>query len=353
MSTRSIRFCAALACALAALALPVAASAAPDPQYEPNDGIQEAYGPLTAGTDYDARLSTSDDKDWFVLYVSGGGVLDLALTNVDDSSDGTVYLNLLDQDGNSLNSIGAGENSTEHLSYTLPGAGQYYVVASSYYSDNDYRLSATGPLTTGPTPGPPDETVPNNNQDISTAFGPLAGDRLYGGRIDVNGEEDWFTFYTAGPGPIEIATTNIDDESGGSIYTELYDGNGTSLDSSSAGEDGVGRIQLTGAGAARYYLRMGSYYNGNSYQFKLTPASLFTSTPPAPPAPATPAPPSVDGKACRKTERKLERFKSKLKRVKAKKRSASGKKAKRRAKAKVRKVKKKVRKARKQMKATC
>ena len=276
--------------AVLALALPANALAS-DAAYEPNNGIQEAYGPLLADTDYDGVTSSEDDVDWYILYVSGPGELGVKLTNTDDSLGASVQFRLLDANGERLNSNEAHEGKSSEIVYTTPGPGTYYVRVSSYYASNTYRLRLTGPLTGGPRPGPA-EVTPNNNPDIGSAFGPLLGGHAYGGSIDAYYEQDWFYFYTAGPGAFDIALMNSGDGTSGSVSFYLGDENGDRLSSGGAHEDTIGHITYTAAGPEKFFIEVDSSYTENHYQFRIDPAGLLTTVaPPAPPAPpVVPAP---------------------------------------------------------------
>ena len=297
---------------LSALALMAALPAfahASDAAYEPNDGIQEAYGPLAAGTNYDGTISSSGDEDWFVFYVSGPGVFDVALTNLADSLP-SYYgdeLDLRDQNGKLLNSEYADENETGHLPYTAPAAGRYYVVVDGSIGD-DYRLRVSGPITSGPRPGPAQAT-PNGHFDLASALGPLAGGTLYGGSIDAYEEEDWFYFYSAGAGTFDVALTNSSDELPSYYGDEisLRDQDGEVLNSASADENEIAHVVYTTPGPAKFVLRVRGSVDDH-YQLEITPAGLLTSTPPpaaAPPAPAAAAKPAVSPQCKQaRTERK-------------------------------------------------
>ena len=329
----------------AVLALPAAASA--NPAYEPNDGIHQAYGPLAAGTTYDATISSDNDSDWYIVYVSGQGVLDARLTNVDqDTCCSIPSLYLRDQNGETLNSTSVSEGETESLPYTTPGPGVYYIEVRGGLEPDTYQLQVTGPITGGPRPGPA-EITPNASRDFTTAFGPLAGGKLYGGSIDANGEEDWFFFNTSGPGQFEVAFTNIDDgDCCGTPSVYLYEREGvetgTSINSVSPSRDTIGRIAFTSPGAEQYFLRVSGGVPVDRYQFLITPGNLLT---PTTPAAAT--------EACQKAEAKLVKKKEKLQQAKFDKQNAFSKKERKKAKKKVKKARKKVKKAKKKVKKFC
>jgi hypothetical protein len=277
-----------------ALAIP-ASAAASDAAYEPNEGIHQAFGPLQANTDYEGTISSSTDRDWYVFYVSGPGVIDVKLTNTIDSAGccSGPRVSLLDADGHTLNHTSVGPGDVKDLEYTAPGAGTYYIaVEETNEIPDSYVLRVTGPLTYGPRPGPPDEVTPNNNPDQSSAYGPLAGGRLYGGSIDAYAEEDWFYFYTAGAGSFDIAFTNIADGLGccGGPNPELYKDD-EFLFSGFAGQDEIDHLTYTAPGPAKFYLRVFDASPGDKYQFRIDPASLLTTVPPSTTAPTvTPTP---------------------------------------------------------------
>lgn len=284
---------------LAALALALPASAlGSDAAYEPNDGIQQAYGPLEANTNYDGTISTDNDRDWYIVYVSGQGVLNVSLNNLDDGSGccGSPYVYLLNADGETLNYSYVEEGTTEELSYTTPGPGHYYVVVRGGRIPDNYRLRVSGPITTGPRPGPPDEVTPNNNPEAASAFGPLQGGRLYAGSIDAYNEEDWFYFYTSGPGAFDISLINLYD---GSTYggpsMDLFAADGEKrLNSASASPDRIDHIRYTTGGPAKFVLQVEGGSPVDRYQFRIDPAGLLTTVaPPAPPIVRAPAAPKI------------------------------------------------------------
>jgi len=73
----SALFLALIACLLAAG--PVASARA---EYEPNDTMQEAFGPLTAHQVYTDKLDPENDKDFFFFYVTSPGQVTVSLRNL-------------------------------------------------------------------------------------------------------------------------------------------------------------------------------------------------------------------------------------------------------------------------------
>lgn len=288
---------------LATLLLALPATAAAAPEYEPNDGIHQAFGPLEADTAYDAMISSDDDVDWYVFYASGKGTIDVEVTALQRPNEfWALGVALRNHDGEELNSAGLWEGETDHIVYTTPGPGKYYVSLGGATEDR-YRLTVSGPLTTGPRPGPA-EMTPNDNQDMAAAFGPLAGGKLYGGSIDAYEEEDWFYFYTGSAGAFDVAVTGT---GGDSFSARLRNEDGGALNSRSVYKYRVSHLRYTGAGRGKYYLQI-TGDPGDSYQLRIDPAGLISTAPlppPAPPPAAAPAPKSKPkvAPACRRARK--------------------------------------------------
>lgn len=146
----------AAACALTMLALVAPAAAA---QYEPNDNITQAFGPLAAATPYDASIETGNDEDWYVFYTAGQRQLDVAVTLVDcsgrisgENSDCfNLFASLLNTDGQPATSDGISlyTRETEHIRYTAARAARFFINVRGD-EGNAYRLQVdpAGALTT-------------------------------------------------------------------------------------------------------------------------------------------------------------------------------------------------------------
>ena len=141
----------AVAAAAGALLLPGTALAAGEA--ESNDGIHIADGPLVPGTDFDGTIGSTGDFDWWIVHVSGAGVLDVNMNNLTDTNEGCCGLRfeVLDADGDTLNSRSVSEGQTGTISYTTPGPGTYHVWTSAGANDR-YRLTVNGPVTSGSRP---------------------------------------------------------------------------------------------------------------------------------------------------------------------------------------------------------
>lgn len=318
-------------------------------EVEPNDGIHQPNVPLAGSTQYNATLATSGDEDWYAFYTSGPGPVTISLTNINDASNGQTDLDLLDDTGGYLNGIYANENATETMQFDAPGAGKYFLVAYDSNPGDRYRFTVSGVIGTGPG-NQATTSVPNNNRDLVSAFGPLAGEVLYSGRLDLSGEEDWFYLYTSGPGTIDIALTNVDDPANSHTDLDLMDTNGEFLARIGVPEERIEHLTFTAPGAARYVLVFWDGSPGDEYLFRIDPASLITATPPPPAVPPAPAEPS---KKCLKATEKLDKAKEKVKKAKEKLAQADTRAEKRKAKRKLNKAKAKKRKAKEKVAAAC
>lgn len=120
-----------VACLWAVLTLPAIAQAAGE--YEPNDGRDNAYGPLAGGTEYTATFETANDTDWYVFYVKTYSQMDVSaekISNVEEFCEFST-VQLYDKDGNVVRSGSTNMSSglaTNHIHVTL-SPGRYYFQA--------------------------------------------------------------------------------------------------------------------------------------------------------------------------------------------------------------------------------
>ncbi len=329
----------ALVVGVLGMALPASALAVAE--VEPNNGVWEADGPLVPGTPQTGTIDSNSDRDVYILYASGPGEATVKLTNTSDPGGHDAYLYFENEFGKTLNSSGYISDGTNYtISYTFPSAGTYYALVKSSSPTNLYQLDVTGPITGGSRPGPA-EVVPNNNRDMNSAFGPLPGDHLYEGRIDAYSEYDWFYFYTAGPGVVDLATTSMD----GTVYVGLYNEAGESLQSASVDYDTIGHITYTAPGAEALYFRVSGNVE-NRYRFDLTPGSQITTT-------APPVTPPADPAQCAAATAAVDKAKAKVAKRKQQVKDANGHRAKQKAKKKLKKAKQKLKQARQDAATVC
>ncbi len=267
----------AVVVALMALALAPALAMA---DVEPNDGIEQAEGPLAGGVDHDGTISTENDVDWYVFYISERAQMKFTLTTFKGCGRG-ASLDLRDASGSEFDGLFASEDRTEELNLTLD-PGRYFITMSSTCVGNRHRFridpgSAVG---TGPAAEP---AVPlgEPNDTREQAVGPLAHGQLYSSAIETENDVDWFTFNTGAPGPVNLALTSTGDCG---VSAEVEDGAGDEVGSTFAAADRTEQIQFTAPQSDRYFVRVTGCLNA-TYQLRVT-GVISTSPPPS----ATPPP---------------------------------------------------------------
>ena len=203
-----------VACAVSFLA-PAAALAAPTPDAEPNDNVFELTGPisrdgaigtLASETDVDkflVRLRPARKvKLLFSLLNAGTPECPLAPTGgfvryllrapeavepfvSGELAVGSEFVDIVAKD---TPGVQEGEIQTLHLTFFADGeeaAGCAY-----RFTVTDSGGHATDAIDPTPVPEFPDVDVPEPNDAVAQAFGPLAGDTNYYGKIDAEGEID-------------------------------------------------------------------------------------------------------------------------------------------------------------------
>lgn len=112
--------------------------------YEPNDTQATAYGPITSGTTYNGKISTTTDIDWFKFNAADSGTLAISLSNLPADYD----LYLYDAAGTQLARSINGGTTAESISYNAAAAGTFYIKVLGYNGANSnsaYALTATFP----------------------------------------------------------------------------------------------------------------------------------------------------------------------------------------------------------------
>ena len=102
--------------------------------YEPNNSLNEAYGPLDNSQAYVAYLEDSGDEDWYYFDLVGGGDLTISLTAL------PVDLNLKVYFQGDNQQVASSENSgttSEQINLTSPSDGRYFI---SVTGNGEYSL---------------------------------------------------------------------------------------------------------------------------------------------------------------------------------------------------------------------
>jgi hypothetical protein len=117
-----------------------------------------AQGPMTGS--FTGVIDTENDIDWFFMYALGSTQLDIALTGLGpQESCQTWTVELKDSDGYELSSARAHFNQVDHIRYTVPDPGTYYLEVTGFFCEDvgNYRidLAASPALLTSPPYVPP------------------------------------------------------------------------------------------------------------------------------------------------------------------------------------------------------
>lgn len=248
---------------------------------EPNDVFTQASGPLLGGP-VTGAIATDNDVDWYSFYANGQQQIEITGTVTPGNC--RLHVSLHDADVFSITSDDASTGSPAVIRYSTPaGVNRFYLRIASCAGER-YTLAITpaGALTGGEGITPVTATG-EPNESAEQAFGPLAGGIVYGGAIDTINDKDWFYAFTLAPAAIEVELRNPE-ASGCNAYVNLYDGAGKWLEDAKAESAHIGRLRYTLPSAGRWQFEVASC-NGTRYELRLTPANVFSLTPPPQPAP--------------------------------------------------------------------
>jgi hypothetical protein len=121
-------------------------------QYEPNDGMSQAYGPLKAGMAYNGAIDTDNDNDWFVFYPKSQEQITLTARDTSPSTSpcGALDVSLKDRRGNTIANKRLNPNMSTDFRRTLDRGTYYFVVQNFACSPESYSfgIQTTGELTT-------------------------------------------------------------------------------------------------------------------------------------------------------------------------------------------------------------
>ena len=133
--------------------------------------------------------------------------------------------------------------------------------------------------------------VPEPNDFLADAFGPLPGGTPHGGILDRDGDEDWYFLYTAeGPQSIDATLTNTSPTTACSPTLDLLPGEGgTSYGQVRVDKDTVGHQRFTAPSAMKVAARVRSNCDGGSYVLQVDPPSALSQDEPEGKGPAGPS----------------------------------------------------------------
>jgi hypothetical protein len=304
--------------------------------------ITQASGPLSNGISYSGVFDTPNDADWYVFHVNGPKQIDASVTKVGAGCSTSIGAALLDGDGHDV----PGEfstpttvysNQTEHMTYTTPAAGRYYVVVSNDCAGDPYQLRV-GPgdaITTTPTGAAPTEqaaATPEPNDSIAQASGPIVGATAYAGALDTVNDRDYFKLLVPGGRQIDVAITKVGDGCGSRFDAALFTGDEEDASTNGVSSNSTTHLTANPTTNTTYYLRMTGSCAGNPYQFRVDPgdAVVQTFTPPALPPPTPVQDPSTSA-ACRSAKARAKTAARNLRSAKAKVKQARTRRARSRA----------------------
>jgi hypothetical protein len=260
----------------------------PVPAPEPNDSLVGAFGPLAGDVSYGGRLDSAGDADWYVLYAQPGQWLDVSVTKVGPGCSTTIDAKLLDADGESERGMRVNSDETSHMQ--IPAAAlpaRHYVSVYHDCAGNDYQLragpasamSTTSPLLAGQ-PRLQAEPLREPDDTLAGATGPLRAGTGYAGDFSSPVDIDHAYFYTAAPGPIDVAVAKVGRGCSSSISTRLLDPAGSVLDSIGPANDRIAHMNVTAPRAGLYVLRVTSGCAGDPYQVRVNAGGGLSATPP-------------------------------------------------------------------------
>lgn len=151
----------------ATASISIQVSTACSDQYEPNDTLSDAFGPIVSGSSTPGKICTSSDEDWFKVSVVGVGTISLTLT-VPAGKD--FDLDLYSGSGNLQARSVNGAGLPEVISFTTPGGNNNYFIKiygffAAFDTSNFYNLSYTF------TPAPVLQVSPSNLSFTATQGG--------------------------------------------------------------------------------------------------------------------------------------------------------------------------------------
>ncbi len=194
--------------------------------------------PLTVGTPINGHIEVNVDEDWFVVTLAAGDSIDMR-TNVGDPTVDDTTLEIYDA---ASFAAGAVLDENDDIAYPAeinsaidafiaPADGDYYVVVGAFVPGAGggvtprYELAV---ITTGGGTTPP-PVVDDHGNDYTTAT-PVTAGALgalvppTAGKVEVAGDEDWFSVDLTANTDYDLYTVTQDDTT-----LTLYDVDGTTL----------------------------------------------------------------------------------------------------------------------------
>ncbi len=107
---------------------------------EPNDRFARAFGPIAGGLAYGGAFRSESDVDHVLLYSSGPGSIDLAVTKVGRGCSSSIETRLFDPSGKQLKADGPAMNQVSHMTIRARRATAYVLRLYSGCKGDPYQL---------------------------------------------------------------------------------------------------------------------------------------------------------------------------------------------------------------------
>jgi len=227
--------------------------------YEPNNTMTEAYGPITSATAYNSYIYSAADVDYYHFTTTTTGTITVTLTDL--PADYNLYM--YNSAGTLVASASTGSNTSESIIYNSTSSGKYYIKVYSsssaeYNPAVPYKLTVTYPDGTNTAPPSIDTYEPNDS--LATAYDSLTLGTAYSSYITSATDVDYFKFTTTASNSYLITLTTLPRDY--NIY--VYNSAGTQVAKAVKSGFTSERIFLDTPTAGTYYVKVVSAYGAFS-----------------------------------------------------------------------------------------
>lgn len=170
-------------------------------EYEPNDDISTAVGPLSAGTVYHGSLETDQDEDWF--WAPFGAQQQITVSAAFRNAacnDRSARLDVFDGSGKKLAELNSilqeDEGEAQQFKYTTPPAPQAFFFqfrrgSGALAPPCEYDFTISPAMALSPVPAQNPVVRLNEPDDFKAgAHGPIGGEVLYAGTLETAEDVD-------------------------------------------------------------------------------------------------------------------------------------------------------------------
>ena len=127
------------------------------------------------------------------------------------------------------------------------------------------------------------QPVPEPNDSLSDAFGPLQGAVDFGGTLDNDADLDWYFVYTdEGVQTIDVQLTNTSTTTACAPALDLYTPDGaTAVNGTSVDKDTIGHVRYSAPAAQKLGIRVRSQCTGGTYTLRVEPPGALSQDEPS------------------------------------------------------------------------